>query len=303
MTTIYDLLGYTVEDLAQIIMDKKKHYLSYPIAKANGKKRWIDAPQEELKGIQTSILYKFLYRFRPHGAAVGFRKNYGVDTGAKKHLGNRVVLCMDLSNFFHSINFNTVIRELTYLGKKLEKRDKDFAFSTNAAVIMAELVTYKHRVPQGSPSSPALANLISMKLDIALQTFSKKRSLIYTRYADDLTFSHADITYEFTVEDISEIIGIIKKEGFKLNYKKTRIMRPHKRMSVTGIVINDKLGVPKWKWRNLRAQLHNLSKSSKPLSLKDQQILRGQVEWIKSLNPTRGTQLLTALGKLTSQNS
>lgn len=298
MTTIYDLLGKTVEELAEIIKNKKNHYLSYPIAKANGKKRWIDAPQKELKGLQTAILYKFLYRFRPHGAAVGFRKNYGVSTGAKRHLGNKVILCMDLSNFFHSISFNHVIRELIYLGKNLEQRDSDFKFTTNTAVILAELVTYKHRLPQGAPTSPALANLISMKMDISLQVFSKKRGLTYTRYADDLTFSHPELDFDFTVEDISEIIGIIKEQGFKLNYKKTRIMRPHRRMSVTGVVINEKLGVAKWKWRNLRAKLYNLSKSSKPLLLKDQQILRGQIEWINSLNPHRGKQLLNALGKL-----
>ena len=181
MTTIYDLLGYTAEELAQIIMDKKQHYLSYPILKANGKKRWIDAPQEELKAIQTAILYKFLYRFRPHGAAVGFRKNYGVETGAKKHLGNRVVMCMDLSNFFHSINYNTVIREITYLGNKLAKREKDFKFSTNAAVILTELVTFKHRLPQGAPTSPALANLIAMPMDIELKTLSRLEDLTYTR--------------------------------------------------------------------------------------------------------------------------
>jgi len=300
MTTIYNLLGKTVEELQVIIMNKKNHYLSYPILKANKKNRWIDAPQEELKSIQVAILYKFLYRFRPHGAAVGFRKNYGVATGAKRHLGNKVILCMDLSNFFHSINFNHVIREITYLGSKLKQREPDFQFTTNTAIILAELVTYKYRLPQGAPTSPALANLICMKMDIALQTFSKKRGLVYTRYADDLTFSHPAKNYEFTIEDISEIIGIIKTQGFKLNYKKTRIMRPHRRMSVTGIVINDKLGVPKWKWKNLRAQLFNLLKDSNKLSSKDRQVLRGQIEWINGLNPSRGKQLLTAFGKVIS---
>jgi len=124
--------------------------------------------------------------------------------------------------------------------------------------------------------------------------------LTYTRYADDVTFSCKDKTYNIgqIIPDMERIMSVNR---FRVNSKKTRVMRPHKRMVVTGIVINEKLGVPKYKWKNFRAKLHNLIRDDVVVSKEELQKLRGYAEWIKNLNKTRGDFFLSQIGRLRLQ--
>jgi retron-type reverse transcriptase len=101
---------------------------------------------------------------------------------------------------------------------------------------------------------------------------------------------------------IEKIDEVLKANGFNINKKKTRIRRPNTRMLVTGVVINEKLGVPKWRWRNLRAKIHNYIKDQVILSKSQYLELRGLVEWIRQLHPNRGMQLLESLGKIPLKN-
>lgn len=293
----YDLIETPKETIEKILEQKDLHYRSYPIVKSNGKQRWIDAPDEELKAIQANILYLFLYLFTTHHAAMGFRIGIGVADGAKVHLPNNTLLCMDLSNFFPSIKKERVLTLVNHLLRRLEKRLWKFTYTAEDAEYLTEILVCKGRVPQGAPTSPALANLIAIMLDTKLSQLAEHNGLTYTRYADDLSFSHPDSTYDI-YERIPEIIDIIREERFKVNYKKTRVTRPHKRMVVTGVVVNDKLSVPKYQWRNFRARLHNLSRDKVTISAEEYQQLRGYVEWIRSLNPHRGEQFLKSLSKI-----
>lgn len=300
MSTFAEIIGSTPEEVRELIETKDEHYLSYTIRKASGKHRWIDAPQGRLKEIQYNILKKILYRFSPHRAAVGFVSGISVADGAKRHLENNVVLCMDMKDFFNSIKYERALRVSLHLLNRLHHRlDSKYELGAEEsdARNLAKLLTFKGQVPQGAPTSPALANLTAYVLDMKLEEFAMKHGLVYTRYADDLAFSHADVKFDL-YERIPEISGIIKEQDFTINAKKTRVMKPHKRMSITGVVINEKLGVPKYKWRNLRAQLHQLQQQGQPLTQLAYQQIRGQVEWIRSLNPTRGHQLLQSLGKI-----
>jgi retron-type reverse transcriptase len=298
---LYKILEQTQEEVNTIANNVNLYYLSFPIRKSNGKLRWLDAPQEPLKHMQVNILKEILYKFKPHPAAIGFCVGKSVKTGAEQHLGNKTVLCMDISNFFPSIENNDVARVFAYLLSKLDKKIPgmfDPATKQFDLNILTKLTTYNGSLPQGAPTSPAIANIFCLNLDKILTEWSKKNNLIYTRYADDLTFSHKDKHFDIAML-IPEVTKIIQDYGFTVNKNKTRILRPHRRMQITGVVINDKLGVAKYKWRNLRAFLHNVEKSGQSLTLDEYRTTRGQIEWIRQLNHTRGEQLLQALGKVT----
>jgi|APSaa5957512535_1039671.scaffolds.fasta_scaffold32217_1 RNA-directed DNA polymerase len=299
--TIYDILKTPEADISALD-DINKYYLSYALRKKSGKPRWIDAPQEPLKTIQNNILRNILYKFSIHDSAVGFAIGRSVVTGAKRHVGNKALLCMDLHNYFNNIKINRIHRLMHFLTRRLEERDPSYQRQDEDASILTKLVSFKQQLPQGSPTSPAIANLITLNMDRQLFDYCKGNDIIYTRYADDTSFSHKNKNFDF-YKVIADIIGIITDNGFVINKKKTRVMRPHKRMSITGVVINEKLGVPKWKWRNFRARLHNLEKEGNPITLEEYQELRGYSEWIKTLHPKRGNKFLMTLGKLTLTSS
>ncbi len=310
--TLLELIGTTSEEVHDIIRNLDEYYLSYPIKKSDKRKlRWIDAPLGRLKELQYNILYNIVYKFKPHKAAVGFRVGMGVDTGAKMHLNNNVLLTMDIQNFFNSVKAIYLARLVGGMHRRLLKRNEvveqtphkqeSLYFADHAHAIVM-LCCYKGQLPQGAPTSPALANLFAMRMDGRLQKVADKNGMVYTRYADDITFSHPD--KNTNIGQYAQVVEqVLDSEGLCVNYKKTRILRPHRRMVVTGVVVNDKLGVPKYKWRNLRAKIHNLSKNNTNITVKEYQQIRGYCEWIKSLNPKRGNQLITQLSKIPLQSS
>lgn len=312
----YDLvnhLGLDDQEIEDIITNQSDYYLSYPIKKSDKKKlRWIDAPLGRLKELQYNILYNMIYKFAPHDAAVGFRTDQSVKTGAERHLGNKVILTMDISNFFNSIKYPQVVRLFAGLSIRITDPEKKLDFNKvewNGEIPpgrnyfgVAALMCYKNQLPQGAPTSPAIANLYAMGLDAQLNKLAKQRGMVYTRYADDMTLSHPDKGYNIG-QHVQDVIDVCQCYRLRVNHKKTRILRPHRRMLVTGVVINDKLAVPKYKWRNMRARLHNLVKENKSLSAHEYQKIRGYCEWIRHLNPKRGDQLLETLSKIPWKNS
>ena len=295
---IYKLLDIDKDKAKDIVTNIENYYRSYPIKKASGSLRWIDAPQDKLKEIQKKILTRLLYQFRAHESAMGFIKHISVKDGAEKHLGNKVVLCMDVHNFFGSLSLFQVYAAFGYMLKKLTSTKKSFSYSAEDLDLLVKLTTYKAHVPQGAPTSPALANIICRQMDRELKSIADKNDLVYTRYADDISFSHARKNFKIT-KVIEQTKKILSYYGLKLNKKKTRVLRPHKRMCITGVVINEKLSVPKYVWRNVRAQLHNLNTNGNSLTKEDYQKLRGKIEWIGLFRPQLKTSFLEKLGKVT----
>jgi retron-type reverse transcriptase len=294
---IYQLLGIRKAEALKIVQNIDNYYRSYPIKKSSKKLRWIDAPQGLLKKCQKNILERILYQFRAHESAVGFVKHMNVKNGAERHLGNKVVLCVDVHNFFSSLSLFQVYAAFGYILKKLTILQTTFSYTKDDIELLVKLTTYKSKVPQGAPTSPALANIICRQLDRELQAIAVKNNLIYTRYADDISFSHRNQQFKIT-KILNSIKKILNYYGLKLNSAKTRVLRPHKRMCITGVVINDKLSVPKYVWRNIRAQLHNLNKNNETLSSDEYQKLRGKIEWIGLFRPQLKTTFLDQLGKV-----
>jgi RNA-directed DNA polymerase len=245
--------------------------------------------------MQNAVLKNLVYKFKPHPCAFGFIKGRSVKDGAAMHVGTKVLLCADIANFFTSIKKDEIFRLMTFLLKNLSVQ---ITYTHADLINLVEIVSYKGSLPQGSPSSPALANMFCLDLDKKLYEIAKTNNLRYTRYADDLSFSTKDPAF-LMFKILPNISKELKVWGLKMNPDKTRILRPHRRMVVTGVVVNDKLGTPKWVWKNIRAQLHNTIVNKVALTIEEYQKLRGQIEWIKTLHPKRGEQLLMDLGKIT----
>jgi RNA-directed DNA polymerase len=295
---IYELLDIDESVADSVVNNIENYYRSYPIKKASGKLRWIDAPQSTLKEYQKLILDRVLYQFKAHEGAVGFVKHISVKDGAERHLGNKVVLCLDVEDFFNSLSLFQVYAAFGYMLNKMSKDIKAFNYTPKDVQTLVKLTTYKGHIPQGASTSPALANIICRQLDRELQDLADKNNLVYTRYADDISFSHKIKSFKIT-KILENVKNVLSYYGLKLNKKKTRVLRPHKRMCITGVVINEKLSVPKYVWRNMRAQLHNLIVNNKSISLEEYQKLRGKIEWIGVFRPQLKTTYLEQLGKVT----
>jgi hypothetical protein len=288
---MYNLLNTTETEVKNILQDISRYYVSYPIRKKNRKKkRFIDAPQGKLKQIQKEILINFLYKFKPHPIACGFVKHKSAIDGARVHVGQKILVCMDIYNFFGSINIGRVENLLRYLMQRTNKFKK---YASNDIVVshLAQLLTYRGRVPQGAPTSPVVSNLICLGIDKKLKLLEAKYDCKITRYADDISCSSSE--NKDLVKIIPEVKSIFRARGFKMNRDKTRVSRANKRMKVTGIVVNDKTNVTKVTWRNLRAKLHKLALTNSALDENELSKIRGKIEWITALNKSRGTQLLT----------
>ena len=210
---------------------------------------------------------------------------------------------MDLKDFFNSIKITRVKKCMLYLFNRYKKINPNFKCDVADANIIATLLTYFDQVPQGAPTSPALANLICIGLDYKLENFSKREGYTYHRYADDVNFSRKTKTTKNPKNLVQEIETIARSCGFKINYKKTRITRQNRRMKVTGVVVNEKLSVERWRWRNFQAKLHNLKRDGETISTKEYQQLRGWIEWMRLLNPTRGKKFLKQLGEIPLRSS
>jgi len=294
--TIFEYLGYDEKVLLEISSNLENYYLSYPIKKRKGF-RWIDAPLNPLKAIQKTILDKLIYLLPAHPAAVGFVPGKGVKDGAKKHVGANLLICLDIENFFSSIYFRHVIRIIYMLLQKGEDLDLfEIPNYHDTSVLITKLLTYKGALPQGAPSSPALANLYCLSIDKHLQHFADANDLKFSQYADDLSFSTMDENFK-VARLISFVKTILSRDYLNLNMRKTRVLRQNKRMLVTGVVVNKQTSVAKKYWRNLRAQIHNI-KDTTLLDEKEYQQLRGKISWVHSLNAKRGTALLTQLGQI-----
>lgn len=277
-------------------------YLCYKIKKSNGGSRTISAPQEPLKSLQHEILHKILYIKDPHESSIGFIPGASITDGADKHVGSKAILNLDLKDFFHSVKYDKIISIMLSIGEHINRNLFSKSLSSKDMSILARLVSFKYCLPQGAPTSPYLSNLAAYSMDDGLSEYAEKNNLVYTRYADDMSFSHATGDIDM-LKVYKDILPIIEEKNFKVNKRKTRILRDHQRMTVTGIVINDKKGVPKWKWKNFRAELHNLLKSGKTISEDKHQQLLGYAQWLKQLNAKKAEPYLKQIGKIPYKRS
>lgn len=248
-----DLLNISLQKLTYILYVKhpEQYYQSFTIPKKTGGVRTIDASTGDLKYVQKNLAAQLSSVYSGGKTSHAFEKGKGIITNAAVHRNKKFILNIDLKDFFHQFHFGRV--------RGFFARNRNFNMTMNMATIIAQLACYKGCLPQGTPSSPVITNLICRILDVHICSIAKKYRVNYTRYADDMTFSTNDPQFE-KKSDI--FLRAIEKElnrsGFTINKDKTRLTYQTNRQSVTGLIVNKKINVNRTFYKNTRAMADSL---------------------------------------------
>jgi hypothetical protein len=249
-------------------LGRVSHYQRFLIPKKSGGDRLISAPMPRLKRAQYWVLDNVLAKVPLHEAAHGFAPDRSILTNAAPHVAKDVVVNLDLKDFFPTLTFGRVKGKFRGLGYSEAVATVLALICTEPDVDPVELDGVRlyarkgpRRLPQGAPTSPALTNLICLRLDKRLEGLAAKLGFTYTRYADDMTFSASGEAAKLTGTLLKAVQDIVAAEGFVVHPDKTRIMRRHRRQEVTGLIVNDRVSVPRDTLRRFRALLHQIEKT------------------------------------------
>lgn len=266
-----DLLGISHMRLTYVIyvLSKRKSlYTTFQIPKKSGGQRTINAPIEELREIQkklSKLLMDCISEIRVENGvgnivSHGFERQKSIVTNANTHKNKKFVLNLDIEDFFDSINFGRV--------RGFFQKNKNFMLSDDIATLIAQIACSNNKLPQGSPCSPVISNLISGSMDMRILSLCTKNRCHYSRYADDITISTnikklgSDILDKQSNKNTIEIGSKLKKEiersGFSINKKKNRLQYSHSRQEVTGIVVNRKVSIKEEYHKKARSLCNHL---------------------------------------------
>ncbi len=284
------------------------HYLMKP--KASGALRVIEAPKKRLKTVQRRILAGILNQIPPHPDSFGFVRGRDCLSGASRHAAEETLLCFDLKDFFPSVGYARVFGMFRSLGYPHTVARHLSALCTNVTPsrIIEQLrpeerpVFRMPHLPQGAPTSPALANHAAFTLDKRLSALARRLNANFSRYADDMAFSGDRFIARVLLRAVP---AIIEEEGFVLNPAKTRLASKAARQSVTGIVVNEHLNIDRSTYDTLKAVIHACGKPDDD-RLHDPAFcasLIGRLDWCERVNSGRGKKLKTLLSKSIARKS
>jgi RNA-directed DNA polymerase len=235
----------------------EKAYKEFKIPKKSKGHRVIHAPRTSLKIIQRKLNQVLNCIYQPKPSTYGFTIGKSIIGNAEQHLQQKCVLNLDIKDFFPSINFGRV-RGLFMA--------YPYNCSKEVATVLAQICCHENKLPQGAPTSPTISNMICARMDSQLQYMARKHRCIYTRYADDITFSTSKSQFPgllafYSGKEGKFILGedlreIIEQNGFLVNESKVRLRTQHQHQEVTGITVNEKLNVRRKYVRQIRAMLH-----------------------------------------------
>lgn len=233
---------------------RKSAYVEFSIPKKSGGQRKISAPIKPLKTLQSAINILLQSIFVPDNHATGFVLDRSVKDNALIHVGQTCIFNTDLENFFPSIT-KIMIRKALHreLGDKLQSKE--------VINIICRLCTVPNSsgievLPQGAPTSPVLSNIVLKSFDKYMSKLAERMGCNYSRYADDITFSHSKSIRRMSLFWQSRIYNIIAGYGLKVNEKKTKTLVSGTRQEVTGVIVGDKINVPRSYIKHLRVLLH-----------------------------------------------
>ncbi len=288
-----------------------RHYTYQWLAKPSGKFRLLEMPKARLKAIQRRLLHEILDHVPPHAAAHGYRGGRSVATYAAPHAGRDIVLRLDLRDFFPAVRASRVHALFATLGYPGAVARALTGLCTNVVPAdvwrnppgeekmgtreWARRLGYPH-LPQGAPSSPALANLCARRLDCRLAALAEAVGGRYTRYADDLAFSGGPELERVARRFQVQVCRIALEEGFEVNTRKTRFMRPGVRQQLAGVVLNAHANIGRDDYDRLKAILYNCVRhgpGSQNRAGHDnfRAYLAGRIAYVHMLNPSRGRRL------------
>ena len=284
------------------------HYRRFVIPKRDGSDRAIWEPLPKLKAAQHWILRHIAEKLFVHGSAHGFLPGRSIVTNARKHTDSRIVLKMDLKDFFPTVTLPRVRGIFRKAGYREQIATLLALLCTEAPREIVEQDGKKKYVslgprclPQGAPTSPALTNVICFRLDERLEGLADKFRWRYSRYADDLTFSLPGKKNRRENPSLGAMIGCVKRivedEGFRVHPRKTRVARNGSLQAVTGLVINDGLParVSRQKIREVRAAIHNLSQGKELRDGETVDSLRGFAAFVMMTDKAKGRDLLSKI--------
>ena len=276
-------------------MDKRS-YIIRQIPKGNGEFREICEPRPKLKALQKTILRWLMARqIGPSKYAHAFIKGRSISTNAQVHTNKRVVIRVDIKDFFGSITKEQVLNAL-----------RNGGISVEDALRIAEICTLNDRnkayLPQGAPTSPLLSNLVLKKLDYRLaglaQNWAERmRNTAYTRYCDDMIFSSRDTKLNMILPIVEKFVN---ETGFAINRAKTKVLRSGNRQIVTGVIVNEQPNIPRDERRLLRSELHNIKNALIEGKKTEFNLakLQGKAAFIRGINPESGKKFVQAVDEI-----
>jgi RNA-directed DNA polymerase len=230
------------------------------IAKRSGGIRELSVPSDGTKRLQRMLLSRVLAGLRAHPAACAYERGKSIAQNAAPHVGRAVVIKLDIVDFFPATKAD-----------RLQKYFQRIGYSRKAARLLTRLATHEDGLPQGAPTSPRLSNLVNYGIDVRLANLAGRCGGVYTRYADDITISLSQDDPRRVRGLVQRVRRILRAYGYELHQKKLKILRPHHRQLVTGLVVNERLNLPRSKRRELRAALHHLA-TGRPATLTSEQL-------------------------------
>ena len=243
------------------------HYRRFKVAKKTGGYRLISAPMPKLKRAQHWILEHVLNKVEIHGNAHGCVLKKSIKTNAIPHVGKAVVINQDFKNFFPSVTYNRIKGVFLMLGYSNQVATIFSLLCSEPKIVDVSLLDENYFaqrgerfLPQGSPCSPAITNVLCRKLDYRLTGLAKKYGFIYTRYVDDITFSGSIESYANITSLLKYSRKIVTSENFKLHPEKLRVMKRSAKQEVTGVVVNEKVNISRKTLKRFRALLFQIEK-------------------------------------------
>jgi RNA-directed DNA polymerase len=295
--------------------EKLRNYRYGWLARQGGAARVIERPKARLKGIQRRVLHDVLDWIPAHGAAHGFTRGRSARSHAALHTGRYAVLSLDLQDFFASVSAGRVFGIFRTAGYPEPVAHALTGLTTNALPVdewaavprraAPQSIAAHYRlgrqlatphIPQGAPTSPALANLAAFRLDRRLAGLAASLGITYSRYADDLTLSGPPLLVARAASVRATVAEIVREEGFVVNQRKSRLATRAGAQRVCGVVVNERLNVARSEYDVLKATLHNAARhgpaGQNRESVRDFRAhLLGRIAWVESLHPARGEKL------------
>jgi RNA-directed DNA polymerase len=262
---VASLLGLTDKALRYRLyaLSIQNQYQTFEIKKKSGGSRVITAPDLQLKRIQHRLHRILECVYEPKAAVHGFTAARSIKSNAEQHPKNKWVLNVDISEFFPSINFGRV-RGMFMANP--------YNCAPQVATVLAKICCVNNQLPQGAPTSPIVSNMICARLDAHMNRLAASTKCKYTRYADDLTISTFRSRFPKEIAELKPVSGkikcvpgpklirVIRRNGFTISASKIRLSSLSQRQEVTGLVVNEKVNIPRKFVREIRAMLNNLRK-------------------------------------------
>jgi len=281
------------------------------VQKRSGGYRLLETPKSRVKRIQRWVLGSILSAVPPEPSAHGFVAERSLLSFVGPHVGMELVVRLDLEDFFATIAVARVRALFVRLGYPHAVArllaglccvaTPEHVLRANPDPDPAERYRAAQRLriphlPQGAPTSPALSNLIAWRLDRRLSGLARALELRYSRYADDLAFSGNRSLERGLRRFVARTGAIVEEEGFRIRFRKLRVMRAGGRQRLVGLVVNARPNVSRRDYDALRATLHNAARlgaaSQNRAGHRDFRAhLEGRIAWIAHTNPARGARL------------